>query len=87
MSETAPARASGPGFAHGRQLDIAAVAERIDVRAVTVRGYLRTGHIPPPDGRLGRSPWWWETTIEEWEATRPGQGARVDIRKAASDEG
>ena len=33
------------------------------------------------DGRHdARTPWWWETTVLRAVASRPGQGARLDLR-------
>lgn len=59
------------------QWTIREVADHLEVAEGTVRGYLSRGQIPGEDGRLGRTPWWWRSTIEEW--ARPGQGARRDI--------
>lgn len=61
------------------QLDTAAVAERLGVTRDTVRRYRvadrdRYG-FPPPDGYLGRTPWWYVATIDRWVKARPGQGA------------
>ena len=39
-----------------------------------LRSYLRDGHMPPPDGKLGQSLWWWASTIDEWAANRPPVG-------------
>jgi hypothetical protein len=40
---------------------------------------IRPGDLPKPDGvpggKVGRSPVWKSTTIEEWMRTRPGRGA------------
>ncbi|MEU0493460.1 helix-turn-helix domain-containing protein [Nocardiopsis sp. NPDC006139] len=54
-----------PGY-----LTIAAVAERIGVSPKTVRQYQWRGDMPPPDERVGQSPLWKETTIEQWEKDR-----------------
>jgi hypothetical protein len=32
--------------------------------------------MPEPDGKIGRSPWWYRRTIERWLATRPQRGER-----------
>lgn len=43
--------------------------------------------FPEPAGRAGRSPIWdpdQEDAIREWARTRPGAGARTDLRKKTS---
>jgi len=32
----------------------------------TFRLYRSRGTAPKPDGHLGRTPFWWRTTIEDW---------------------
>jgi len=59
------------------QWTIREVAAHLEVAAGTVRGYLSREQMPKPDGRLGRTPWWWRSTIEGW--ARPGRGARTDL--------
>jgi hypothetical protein len=56
-------------------LDRAAVAARLGIDPDSVTRYVHRKQMPAPDGRAGQSPWWYETTIAEWEPTRPGQGA------------
>lgn len=56
------------------QMDRAAVAARCGFKAANIDTYQRRGSMPPPDGVLGRSPWWWSSTIERWIAERPGVG-------------
>lgn len=34
----------------------------------------------PDDHHDARTPWWWETTVLRTIASRPGQGARTDLR-------
>lgn len=34
------------------------------------RRYRSRGTAPPPDGRNGPTPWWWRTTILQWDTTR-----------------
>jgi predicted DNA-binding transcriptional regulator AlpA len=55
--------------------DVAAVA---GVKPKTIGAYMARGQMPPPDGRLGRTPWWRPDTIKHWLANRPGRGARTD---------
>ena len=46
------------------------VAELCGLTYRTVRQYRHTGALPPEDGRLGNSPWWYETTINRWQHRR-----------------
>lgn len=55
-------------------LDPGAVAVKIGVSVATVHTYLNRGTLPPPDDRFGNTPVWLSSTIDEWKATRPGQG-------------
>jgi len=34
----------------------------------TFRVYRSRGTAPKPDGHLGRTPYWWRTTIEHWRS-------------------
>lgn len=60
-------------------LDQAAVAARLGVTPASVQRYRAADRsqyrFPDPDGYLGRTPWWWSTTIDTWAASRPGKGA------------
>lgn len=62
------------------QLDMAQVAALLGVGYATVKRYRAADRarfaFPDPDGVIGRSPWWWQSTITRWAAGRPGQGAR-----------
>ena len=49
-----------------RQLSVADVAEMRGVKPRTITAYLARGQMPAPDGRVGRSPWWWESTVRDW---------------------
>ena len=60
----------------GRMLTTKEVAERLGVKPNTVSGYRHHGYMPPPDGKLGKTVWWWEGTITAWQATRRGRGWR-----------
>lgn len=60
--------------AKGRMLSTQDVAERLGVKPATVSGYRHHGYMPKPDGKLGKTVWWWEATIDAWQASRPGRG-------------
>ena len=64
----------------GRQLSTQDVAARLGVKPATVSGYRHHGYMPEPDGKLGKTVWWWEATIDAWRKTRPGQGWRKGVR-------
>ena len=57
------------------QLSAADVAILLGLKAATIAAYRRDQLMPPADGMLGRTPWWFRDTIEEWWASRPGRGA------------
>lgn len=53
------------------QLDRKAVADRVGFPSVSaVDTYRARGSLPAPDGYIGRSPWWWKSTIDSWQETR-----------------
>lgn len=37
------------------------------VAPATIRSYLARDQLPAPDGRVGKTPWWWKTTITATE--------------------
>lgn len=55
-------------------LTTADVAAALGIKPASVRRYASAGILPPPDGRLGRTPWWRQETIAQWRRQRPGQG-------------
>lgn len=57
-------------------LTVKEVAARLGVKPRTVEAYRHHPQygFPEPDGRLGRTPWWWPATIDTWQKGRPGQG-------------
>jgi hypothetical protein len=65
------------------QLDLRAFAARAGVAYNTLRGWRSSGRprgnpIPPPDGVIGRSPWWYGVTVAAWCERRTGKGYRSD---------
>ena len=53
------------------------VAAHLGVTYDSVRRYrARDENFPPPDGKLGRTPWWRPDTIKAWQAARPGRIGR-----------
>lgn len=57
-----------------RQLTVHDVAAHLGLALDTVRNYRKQGRLPAPDGMLGNRPWWWQGTIDQWQASRPGRG-------------
>ncbi|MBB6172155.1 putative DNA-binding transcriptional regulator AlpA [Nocardiopsis mwathae] len=54
-------------------------AAKAGVKLKTWHAYVSRGQAPQPDGRMGRTPWWWASTVDEWIENRAGQGARTDL--------
>lgn len=50
------------------QWSVAEVAAYLGVKPRTVTAYHARGQMPPADGYVGRSPWWWPATIKAWRA-------------------
>lgn len=50
------------------QWSVADVAAYLGVKPRTVTAYHARGQMPPADGRVGRSPWWWADTIRTWRS-------------------
>jgi hypothetical protein len=73
-----------------RKLYVDEAAALVGVLPATWRGYCtasagRRRQAPPADGvdieRGHARPWWWESTIRQWQANRPGRGVRTDLRE------
>lgn len=64
-------------------LGTAAVAERLGLSVPTVRSYILKGLMPEADVIIttpsGPLRGWLPKTIDAWQASRPGQGARTDL--------
>lgn len=60
-------------------------AVRAGLAVATIRSYMRKGLIPPADVVIstpaGPLRGWAPETIDAWMASRPGRGARTDLRK------
>lgn len=68
-----------------RYLGLGDFAKRIGVSEGTLRGYSAKGLLPAPDVLVGLSEravrGWLPETIDRWQASRPGRGARTDLKK------
>lgn len=50
---------------------------------VNLRNRLAQGRMPAPDGRVGVTPYWMETTIRRWAPEgQPGRSKRSDAGRA-----
>lgn len=74
----------------GAKLTVPQAAERVGVPASTWRSYVSRANKARKEGRVtpsmapeadgeydGRTPWWWESTIDEWMGSRRGRGWRA----------
>ena len=66
-------------------LGAADFAARAGLATETIRSYMRKGLTPPADVIIttpsGQLRGWSTDTIDAWLASRPGRGARTDLRK------
>lgn len=66
-------------------LGAAEFAVRAGLATATIRSYMRKGLTPPADVVIttpaGPLRGWAPETIDAWMASRPGRGARTDLRK------
>ena len=60
-------------------LTVAQVAEYLGLSVRTVQAYRADGRMPTAT-MVGRTPTWTRAQIDQWQATRPGRGARTDLR-------
>ncbi|MCW2300759.1 putative DNA-binding transcriptional regulator AlpA [Rhodococcus erythropolis] len=58
-----------------RFLSTTEVAERLGVDRSAIGHY----KMPEPDALIGKTRGWRPETIDEWNANRPGRGARTDL--------
>lgn len=73
----------GHGMAKARPVRLTAkmAAERAGVKLGTWTAYVARDQAPKPDGTCdpcGCS-WWWSSSVDDYMANRPGQGARTDL--------
>lgn len=61
-----------------RYLSRSEFAARIGVVPSTMSRY----RLPPHDAEIGDVRGWLPATVDRWNATRPGRGARTDLRHA-----
>ena len=66
-------------------LGAADAAARAGLAPATIRSYMKKGLTPPADVVIttpaGPLRGWSPATIDAWLASRPGRGARTDLRK------
>lgn len=64
-------------------MNITQICEQYGIKPATWRAYVARGQAPQPQGfdpDTGRRDWSAEA-VAQWAATRPGSGARTDLRK------
>jgi predicted DNA-binding transcriptional regulator AlpA len=68
------------------QMDRQQFADYIGKPVGTIDTYRQRQRLPEPDGMLGRSPWWWRSSIDHWLKTRPrpGYNAATHAKEAPS---
>lgn len=55
-----------------KYLSVSDVAKRLGVTSAAISSY----KLPKPDAMIGRTRGWLPSTIDEWNANRPGHGGR-----------
>lgn len=64
-----------------KKLRVTEAAARAGVADSTWRAYVAREQAPAADGQYdGRTPYWFESTVDAWIAARPGQGTRTDLK-------
>ncbi|TQE33051.1 MarR family transcriptional regulator [Streptomyces ipomoeae] len=67
--------------------DYKKISEETGLSIGTLRRYKKFGHMPPPDELPAPDrPRWYPTTIRTWAASRPGRGARTDLKTDKTEE-
>ena len=64
----------GIGIESARAYQARAVHHRKLAAKFNDASYIRPGDLPEPDRYAGQSPLWFRSTIEKWNAARPGRG-------------
>ncbi|MDE1643208.1 MULTISPECIES: helix-turn-helix transcriptional regulator [Actinotignum] len=63
-----------------RYLTTGEAAQRLGIQRTTFTSYVQKGLTPPPDAITGTIQGWLPETIDDWNANRPGRGARTDLK-------
>lgn len=68
-----------------RYLGLADLAERAGISSKTAAAYGQTGYLPEPDAVITSGArevrGWLPETVDAWLVSRPGRGARTDLRR------
>lgn len=68
--------ALGLSWEWAKLLDLAAAAEHLGIAYPTIRRLRATDKsFPAPDVTLGQSAGWWGSSLDGWQASRPGRGS------------
>lgn len=57
-------------------LDLQGIANHLGLKIETLRTYKKDGRLPAADGQIGGRDWWYTSTVDRWQANRPGRGHR-----------
>lgn len=68
-----------------RFLNISDLARIAGITVGTAKQYGKEGRLPEPDAYIGLGErgvrGWTQATVDEWLRSRPGRGARTDLKK------
>lgn len=64
----------GVGLTSARTYNNRAAQNRRKAEETGDASHILPGDLPAPDGYVGQSPYWNESTIRHWEENRPGRG-------------
>lgn len=66
-------------------LSLSDLARRVGITRNTASSYSQKNLLPKPDAFIGLGDkavrGWLPETVDEWQANRPGRGARTDLHK------
>ncbi|PCK23269.1 helix-turn-helix transcriptional regulator [Rhodococcus qingshengii] len=63
-------------------VDLIKAESGAETTAATFRTYVHRGQAPAPVDKFGRTPVYDRAEILEWIRSRPGKGARTDLKRA-----
>lgn len=66
-------RPSPPHVVRDEPVDLAGFARLSGLALETLRTYRKGSRLPEPDGTFGKVAWWYASSVQVWQATRPGR--------------
>lgn len=64
-----------------RYLSLSELAERVGISVNTAKSYRAKRLLPTPDAITGTMRGRLPGTVDQWQANRPGRGARTDLKR------